>query len=130
MPVKKIPAEKLKHLLYGTQGEEITVQVEGRNGRQTSYNATFEGIIPNLERRYRESNSEYIRNKITEFMSDRPCPTCKGTRLRPEALAVTVDDRNVVEVTDWPVLDTLHGLNGWPARDAASPARWRLLSVS
>lgn len=106
-PVKKIPAEKLKRILYGTQGEEITVHVEGRSGRQTSYNTAFEGIIPNLERRYRESNSEYIRNKITEFMNDRPCPTCKGTRLRPEALAVTVAGRNVVEVTDWPVLQTL-----------------------
>jgi excinuclease ABC subunit A len=115
-PIKKIPAEKMKRILYGTQGDEITVQVEGRNGRQTSYNTAFEGIIPNLERRYRETNSEYIRNKITEFMNDRPCPTCKGTRLRPEALAVTVDGRNVVEVTDWPVLQTLQ----W-AEDLAGP---------
>ncbi len=106
-PVSSIPEEKLKRILYGTKGEEVTVHVEGRNGRNTSYNTGFEGVIPNLERRYRETNSEYIRNKITEFMSDRPCPTCKGTRLRPEALAVTVDERNIMEVTNWPVLDTL-----------------------
>ena len=56
----------------------------------------FEGVITNLERRYRETNSEYIREKISEFMTDRPCPTCGGQRLRPEALAVTVDDANIV----------------------------------
>ncbi|HZW03251.1 MAG TPA: excinuclease ABC subunit UvrA, partial [Anaerolineaceae bacterium] len=81
-PVRDIPQEKMARILYGTKGEEVTVHVEGRNGRQTSYNTTFEGVIPNLERRYRETNSDYIRNKITEYMSDRPCPTCKGTRLR------------------------------------------------
>lgn len=107
MPVKAIPAEKINRILYGTQGEEVTVHVQGKNGRHTSYATAFEGIVPNLERRYREASSEYVRNKITEFMSDRPCPTCKGTRLRPEALAVTVDDRNIVQVTDWPVLETL-----------------------
>lgn len=106
-PVREIPQEKLDKILYGTKGEEVTVHVEGRNGRQTSYNTSFEGVIPNLERRYRETNSEYLRNKITEYMSDRPCPTCKGTRLRPEALAVTVDDINIVQATDWPVLRTL-----------------------
>lgn len=106
-PVRQIPSEKLDKILYGTQGEEVTVHVEGRSGHQTAYNTAFEGVVPNLERRYRETNSEYIRNKITEFMSDRPCPTCKGTRLRPEALAVTVDNVNIVEATEWPVLRTL-----------------------
>jgi excinuclease ABC subunit A len=106
-PIREIPQEKLDRILYGTQGEEITVQVEGRNGRHTSYTTAFEGVIPNLERRYRESNSEYVRNKITEYMSDRSCPTCKGTRLRPEAMAVTVDNTNIVEVTQWPVNRTL-----------------------
>ncbi len=106
-PVGEIPQEKLNQILYGTQGEEVSVHVEGRNGRHTTYNTAFEGVIPNLERRYRETNSEYIRNKITEFMSDRPCPTCKGTRLRPEALAVTVDNTNIVEATNWPVNHTL-----------------------
>ena len=71
------------------------------------FQTNFEGVIPNLERRYRETNSEYIRNKILEFMSDRPCPTCKGERLRPEALAVTIQDSNIVEVTRWPINRTL-----------------------
>ncbi|MHC1739974.1 MAG: excinuclease ABC subunit UvrA [Anaerolineaceae bacterium] len=105
--VSSIDPELLQKILYGTGNEAISMKMEGHNERQTSYQAAFEGVIPNLERRYRETNSEYIRNKISEFMSDRPCPTCKGERLRPEALAVTVDDHNIVEVTGWPVNRTL-----------------------
>jgi len=106
-PVITIPPEKLKKVLYGTNGEEIRIDYHGRNDRQATYQTSFEGVIPNLERRYRETSSEYIRNKITEFMSNRPCPTCSGTRLRPEALAVTIDHSNIVEVTSWPVVTTL-----------------------
>ncbi len=127
-PVNHIAEEKFNKILYGTQGEEVTVQVEGRNGRHTSYTTTFEGVIPNLERRYRETNSEFIRNKITEFMNDRPCPTCKGTRLRPEAMAVTVDDVNIVEVTVWPVIRTLE----WAERlaGAQSPFTTRQTTIA
>jgi len=77
------------------------------NGHEFRFSRAFEGVITNLERRYRETNSEYIREKISEFMSDRPCPTCKGKRLNPAALAVTVDDINIITVTSWPVLNTL-----------------------
>jgi len=94
----------------------MSVQLNGRNERQSTYTTTFEGVIPNLERRYRETNSEFIRNKITEFMTDRPCQTCNGNRLRPEALAVTVDDCNIVEVTNWPVARAWPGSTGWAAR--------------
>ncbi len=106
-PVNTIPAEKLNLILYGTHGESVSVSVEGRHERTTTFSAPFEGVIPNLERRYRESSSEFIRAKISEYMSDKPCPTCHGTRLRPEALAVTIDDRNIVDVTSWPVNRTL-----------------------
>ena len=105
-PVSTLSKEKLDLILYGTKGQEVTVQIKGRE-RASTFKAAFEGVIPNLERRYRESNSEYIRNKITEYMSDRPCPACQGKRLRPEALAITVDNKNIVEVTDWPVNGTL-----------------------
>ena len=114
--VSTVPQEKLNKILYGTGTQEIVVHIQGKNDRQTTYKTTFEGVIPNLERRYRETNSEYIRNRISEFMSDRPCPTCKGERLRPEALAVTVDDANIVQVTQWPVNITLE----W-ARRLAQP---------
>ncbi|HZU85841.1 MAG TPA: excinuclease ABC subunit UvrA [Anaerolineaceae bacterium] len=107
VPVRTIPQDKLNKILYGTEGEEVGVSIRGRNERQSSFQTAFEGIIPNLMRRYRDTQSEYIRNKIAEFMSDRPCPTCKGMRLRPEALAVTVLDENIIRVTGWPVNLTL-----------------------
>jgi len=106
-PAGSLPQEKLDKILYGTGSEQLSVVMEGRNERKTTMQLSFEGIIPNLERRFRETHSEYIRNRISEFMSDRPCPTCKGERLRPEALAVTVLDHNIVEVTNWPVNRTL-----------------------
>jgi excinuclease ABC subunit A len=106
-PVHSIPLENLELLLYGTKGQQVAVHYQSRNERQATFHTAFEGVIPNLERRYRDTNSEYIRGKIAEYMSDRPCPVCKGTRLRPEALAVTVDEANIVQVTSWPVLRTL-----------------------
>ena len=115
-PLKDIPPEKLRLILYGTGGEQVNVTLEGRNERKTSFNTAFEGVIPNLERRYRETQSEYVRGKISEYMTDRPCPTCKGERLRPEALAVTVLDKNINEVTRWPVNRTLEF-----ARELAKP---------
>jgi len=106
-PVKTLAREHLNLILYGTGNESISVTLEGRNDRKTSFTTSFEGVIPNLERRYRETQSEYIKAKISEFMCDRPCPTCKGERLRPEALAVTVLDKNINLVTSWPVNRTL-----------------------
>lgn len=105
-PVNSISEEKLNKLLYGTGSEEVTVHYEGRD-RQSTVQTTFEGVIGNLERRYRDTQSEYIRSRISEYMSDRPCPTCKGTRLRPEAMAVTVAGVNIIEVTSWAVVHTL-----------------------
>jgi excinuclease ABC subunit A len=106
-PVSSLPKEKLDIVLYGTGDHEVTVHFNGRKERRSSFKTAFEGVAPNLERRYRETQSDYIRNKISEFMSDRPCPTCKGTRLRPEVLAVTINGENIVQVTDWAVLRTL-----------------------
>jgi len=110
IPISKVPRARLEKILYGTKGEEVTVHMEGRD-RQATFRTAFEGVIGNLERRYRETQSDYVRNKIGEFMSNRPCPTCKGNRLRPEAMAVTVDDHNIVEVTNWAVLQTLDWIN-------------------
>ena len=106
-PANTLPKEKLDKILYGTGTQQLTIHLSGRNDRHSTFQTTFEGIIANLERRFRETQSEYIRSKISEFMNDRPCPTCGGTRLRPEALAVTVDGVNIVEVTTWPVNQTL-----------------------
>ena len=105
-PISSIPEDKLNLILFGTKGEEVTIHYEGRD-RQSTVQAAFEGVVVNLERRYRDTQSDYIRSRISEYMSNRPCPTCKGTRLRPEAMAVTVAGMNIIEVTAWPVLRTL-----------------------
>ena len=94
-------------VLRGTKGEKVRVNYHNREGRSATFDAAFEGIVGNLERRYRETNSEWIRSKISEYMSDRPCPTCHGKRLRPEALAVTVGDTNILQVTEWPINTSL-----------------------
>jgi len=106
-PVSTLTKEQLDIILYGTRGKEVEMVYRNGNGSEFKFKRPFEGVINNLERRYRETNSEYIRSKISEFMSDRPCPTCNGARLNAGALAVTVDGFNIVEVTSWPVKRTL-----------------------
>jgi len=106
-PVREIPEEKLKIVLYGTSGREVTVHYRNKDGRRSTFRTPFEGVINNLHRRYNETGSEYMRMKISEFMSERICSTCGGARLRKEAMAVTVDGANIVEVSQWPVLRTL-----------------------
>jgi excinuclease ABC subunit A len=106
-PVSTLTKEQLDIILYGTRGKEVEMTYRNGNGSEFKFKRPFEGVINNLERRYRETNSEYIRSKISEFMSDRPCPTCNGARLNAGALAVTVDNFNIVEVTSWPVKRTL-----------------------
>ncbi|HEX6270644.1 MAG TPA: excinuclease ABC subunit UvrA [Anaerolineales bacterium] len=107
VPVSELTKEQLDIVLYGTGEKQVQMTYRNSNGNEFKFWRAFEGVITNLERRYRETNSEYIREKISEFMSDRPCPTCKGKRLNPAALAVTVDDINIITATSWPVLKTL-----------------------
>ncbi len=106
-PVRELTEEQLKVVLYGTGEKQIQMNYKNSNGNEFKFTRAFEGVITNLERRYRETNSEYIREKISEFMSDRPCPSCGGKRLNPAALAVTVDGVNIVEANSWPVSTTL-----------------------
>ncbi|HEY5981922.1 MAG TPA: excinuclease ABC subunit UvrA [Anaerolineales bacterium] len=110
-PVKELTKEQLDIILYGTKGKEIPIKYKSGRGHEFTFAREFEGVVGNLERRYRETNSEYIRERITEFMSDKPCPTCKGKRLRPEAIAVTVAGANIIEVTSWPIQRTLDWIN-------------------
>jgi excinuclease ABC subunit A len=106
-PVRELTKEQLKLILYGTGDKQIQMIYKNTNGSEFKFTRAFEGVITNLERRYRETNSEWMREKISEYMSDRPCPACGGKRLNPAALAVTVDDVNIVEANSWPVLQTL-----------------------
>ena len=106
-PVRELTQDQINVILYGTGEKQVQMTYRNSNGQEFKFWRAFEGVITNLERRYKETNSEYIREKISEFMSDRPCPTCQGKRLNPAALAVTVDDVNIITVTSWPVLTTL-----------------------
>jgi excinuclease ABC subunit A len=106
-PVAELPEGKLDLILFGTNGKEIPVRYASRDGRKSTFSTAFEGIVGNMERRYQETQSEYVRGKIQEYMSERPCPTCDGRRLRPEALAVTIENVNIVEITGRPVARTL-----------------------
>ena len=106
-PVNTLADADVEVLLHGTGGEEVSIKYQSRDGRTSTYKASYEGVIGNLERRYQETSSDYIRGRIQEYMSEQPCPTCKGKRLRPEALSVTIDDVNIVEATNWPVLRCL-----------------------
>lgn len=128
VPVRSLPKEKLEKILYGSGDEEITIHFVGRNDRQSVVHATFEGVIPNLHRRYLETQSDYIRRKITEYMSERPCQTCHGSRMRPEALSVTVDEKNIVQVTDWPVVKTLEWVHRLMAPETPLSKRQQVIS--
>jgi excinuclease ABC subunit A len=90
IPWQELTEEEQDYFLYGTDGEKVYVQYRNRMGRRRSYMIDFEGIISSLERRYRETDSSTQRERIEEYMSFRPCPVCKGARLKPEVLAVTV----------------------------------------
>jgi excinuclease ABC subunit A len=93
-------SEKEQNLfLYGTDGERIYVSYRNRMGRRRAYTIAFEGLVPSLERRYRDTDSSQQRERIEEYMSFRPCPVCHGARLKPEVLAVTVGDLNIHQFT-------------------------------
>lgn len=95
-PVEDLPPEVLDVILYGTKGEKLKLTYERENGQGTLFQA-FEGVINNLERRYRETQSDAMRRELEECMSERPCPDCGGRRLRKESLAVTVGGISIDE---------------------------------
>ncbi len=103
VPVKDLPKDVMNILLYGTNGEKINVTYTSRtfNG---SYNTDYEGVIPNLERRYRETTSDYTKSEIEKYMVSAPCDECNGKRLKDEALAVTVGDKNIIDLCDMSVV--------------------------
>jgi len=97
-PVKDLRPEHLDIILYGSRGERVRVRQADDKGRVRELYITYEGIIPHLERRYRETDSDYVRMEIERYMSARPCPACQGRRLRPESLAVTINGKNIMDV--------------------------------
>ncbi len=117
-PVSELKPEHLNAILRGYD-TNIRVRYQNQFGQWREYETTYEGIVPNLLRRYKETDSDYIRQNIEEYMTSRPCPVCKGQRLKPEALAVTVGDRNIVRVTAMSVTEALEWVNTLPAQFTA-----------
>jgi excinuclease ABC subunit A len=98
-PWQELSEEHQNLFFYGTDGERIYVSYRNRMGRRRAYTMAFEGLVPSLERRYRDTDSSQQRERIEEYMSFRPCPVCHGARLKPEVLAVTVGEENIHDFT-------------------------------
>ncbi len=105
-PVKDLPDDIMDIILYGSRGEKLKMQRRASFG-SVNYDSVYEGVIPNLERRFRETTSEFMRREIEALMRENDCPACGGRRLRPDVLAVTVGGKNISEVTDLPVVKSL-----------------------
>ncbi len=108
---QELTTEQQDFFLYGTDGDKVYVQYRNRMGRRRSYMIAFEGIVSSLQRRYRETDSSSQRERIEEYMSFRPCPVCKGARLKPEVLAVTVGAKNIHEFTRFSITRALQFLS-------------------
>ncbi|MDQ1456728.1 MAG: excinuclease subunit [Actinomycetota bacterium] len=104
-PWRKLKAAAKKVILYGAATKQVTVRYKNRYGRQRSYSTKYEGVIPWVERRHTESESDRVREVIEGYMRLVPCPVCKGARLRPASLAVTVGDKNIHEVGELSIGD-------------------------
>ncbi len=127
-PFSSLSADQKAVLFYGTGSKKIKIELKGRHERYSSYEAAFEGIIPNLTRRYNETKSDYIKNQIGQYMREIPCKTCGGKRLRPETLAVTIEDKNIIEITDLPVSRTLEWVRHLAEDPTALTSKQRVIA--
>ena len=107
VPFKALPPKFKDELLHGTGSRRLKYTYESRSGRVSHMNHTFEGIIPSLERRWGETNSDFIKEKISDMMTEDVCPVCKGRKLKDTVLAVTVGGKNIMELTDLSVVQAL-----------------------
>lgn len=103
LPTSELSEENLEKILYGTGTEKYSITLSG--GR--AFDSTYEGVIPNLERRWKETDSEFMRRDIERFMRERPCHGCKGLRLKPEVLAITIDKFSIMDVCQLSIADAL-----------------------
>jgi excinuclease ABC subunit A len=108
VPVGELSKHQMDIILYGgKKGDTITVDYVNSEGHDRRFQTSYEGVIPNLQRRYRETTSDYIRGELERYMTSRPCPTCGGKRLRSEALAVTITDHNIDQASRFSVTESL-----------------------
>ena len=120
-PVRDLGQDDLSVILYGTAGKKVQVSHHTQKGRVYSWNTSFEGVIPNMERRHVDTESDAVREDIARYMTQRPCVTCGGARLKPEVLAVTILGMNVMEVTQQSVENALRWVEAcrtgvWPGQ--------------
>ncbi|MCI2426122.1 excinuclease ABC subunit UvrA [Candidatus Acetothermia bacterium] len=107
MPLADLDPQKEKIILYGSEGKPISFRYTNTTGRGRIYKQPFKGVIPTLERRYQSANSDEWRDKLEQYVAILPCPTCNGARLRPEALSITIDNKNIAQVSAMTVKETL-----------------------
>lgn len=98
-PFEKLSPEHQHMILYGSRGEKVRFRYRNAEGSLRLFETAYEGVIPILERRYKETQSDYARQEIEAYMSSKPCPQCQGMRLKPETLAVRINEKNIYEVT-------------------------------
>lgn len=110
-PICELPQDIMNIILYGNGGEKIKMQRNSSFG-SVNYESAYEGVIPNLERRFKETTSDFMRREIEALMRERDCPACKGRRLRPDILAVTVADKSISDVTEMSVTKSLEFFDG------------------
>jgi excinuclease ABC subunit A len=124
-PWRDLSEQEQSYFLYGTNGDKVYVQYRNRMGRRRQYMLKWDGLVPSLERRYKETDSSQQRERIEEYMSFRPCPVCKGARLKPEVLAVTVGGKSIHEFTRMSVQRALEFLDelGLPQTELLSGER-------
>jgi excinuclease ABC subunit A len=119
-PWGELPKKVRDVILYGTGGKKTTVQLETASFRG-EYQSAWEGVLANIQRRYRETTSDAVRLELEEYMVEAPCSTCGGRRLKPESLAVTVGERSIGELTELAVVDALRFFEGLPVRSNGRP---------
>ncbi|WP_214484229.1 excinuclease ABC subunit UvrA [Bacillus sp. SM2101] len=107
VPVKDIPKHLFEKVLYGSGNDEIYFRYENDFGQVRENHIIFEGVIPNIERRYRETSSDYIREQMEKYMAQQSCPTCKSYRLKKESLAVLIDQKHIGEITSFSITEAL-----------------------
>jgi excinuclease ABC subunit A len=127
-PYRELSDQQQQVILFGTEGTEVPMTYTNKEGREYEFYRSFEGVINNLERRFKETKSEYMRTRIMGYMNDNPCPSCQGNRLRPEALAVTIDDRNIVEVSSWPIQKALEWISSLQGEDSPLSERQQIIA--
>jgi excinuclease ABC subunit A len=119
-PIGQLDEKALQMVLYGNGNKEYTISYKNAYGQSRTYTTSFEGVIPNLMRRYGESDSEYIKSEIEQYMIDTPCDECKGYRLKRDVLAVTIKAKNIVDIGNMSISEAYDWINQFASQNQIS----------